>query len=156
MNLPSGLIGQVLRTISGNDICQNACPGQRFLMIPSDVHFREQRGLNCRGSCSRPWFLDDFEGTRFQERSHTPVFCANPINLPPRSIGRVFQMCRGSWFRRNVCPSQRFLMIPTKGINPQKVRVRHFAQTVEIYLPDGPDAPRWRNRKSGISQNLKT
>ena len=64
-------------------------------------------------------------------------------------------MCRGNWFRRNVCPSQRFLMIPTKGINPQKVRVRHFVQTMEIHAPDGPEAPRWRNRKSGISQNLK-
>ena len=80
------------------------------------------------------------------------------MNLPSRFIGHAFRMCRGNWFRRNVCPSQRFLMILTNdsdGINPQKVRVRHFAQTVEIYLPDGPDAPRWRNRKSGISQNLK-
>ena len=74
MNLPSGLIGQVLRTISGNGICQNVCPGPRFLMILNDVHFREQRGLNCRGSCSRHRFLDDFEGNAFQKRLHTRCF----------------------------------------------------------------------------------
>ena len=90
MNLPSGLIGQLLRTIPGNGICQNVCPGQRFLIISSD--FREQRGLNCRGSCSRPWFLDDCEGTRFQKRSHTQYF-AQTLLIHLRDRSDAFPNC---------------------------------------------------------------